>query len=61
MSTLGDATDVNFWQIPRHNAFLFPVHVMFPHDFPLGVKPASTPWHLIIIIIIIIINKKNNL
>jgi len=25
------------------NAFLFPVHAMFRHDYPLAVKPASTP------------------
>jgi hypothetical protein len=36
-----------FWQIPRHNAFLFPVHAMFHHDCPLAVKPASTPWRLV--------------
>jgi hypothetical protein len=24
-------------------AFLFPVHVVFRHDWPLAVKPASTP------------------
>jgi len=34
MSTLGDAADVSFWQIPRQNAFLFPVHAMFRHDCP---------------------------
>jgi hypothetical protein len=35
-----------FWQIPRHSAFLFPVQAMFRHDCPLVVKPASTPRHL---------------
>jgi hypothetical protein len=29
------------------NSFLFPVHAMFRHDFPLAVKPASTPRHLV--------------
>jgi hypothetical protein len=33
-----------FWQIPRQNAFLFPVLTMFCHDCPLAVKPASSPW-----------------
>jgi hypothetical protein len=36
-----------FWQIPRQNAFLFPVHAMFRHDCPLAVKPASTPRRLV--------------
>jgi len=48
MSTLGDAADVNFWQIPKtQNALLFPVHAMFRHDCPLAVKPASTPRRLV--------------
>jgi hypothetical protein len=34
MCTLGDATDVKFWQIPRQTAYLFPVHAMFRHDCP---------------------------
>ena len=29
------------------NAFLFPVHTMFPHDCPLAVKPASMPRRLV--------------
>jgi hypothetical protein len=29
------------------NAFLFPVHVMFLHDCPLPVKPASIPQRLV--------------
>jgi hypothetical protein len=28
------------------NTFLFPVHAMFHQDFPLAVKPASTPRRL---------------
>jgi hypothetical protein len=28
------------------NTFLFPVHLMFHHDCPLAVKPASMPRHL---------------
>ena len=30
-----------------HNAFLFPVHSMFRHDYPLAVKPTSTPRRLV--------------
>jgi len=26
-----------------HNAFLFTVHAIFRHDYPLAVEPASTP------------------
>ena len=29
------------------NALLFPVHIMFRHDCPLAVKPASTPRRLL--------------
>jgi hypothetical protein len=29
------------------NPFLFPVHAMFRHDFPIAVKPASTPERLV--------------
>ena len=29
------------------NSFLFPVHVIFRHDCPLAVKPASTPRRLV--------------
>jgi len=29
------------------NAFLFPVHAMFRHDYPIVVKPASTPRRLV--------------
>ena len=36
-----------FWQIPRHNAFLFTVHAIFRHDYPLVVDPASTPRPLV--------------
>ena len=30
-----------------HNAFLFTVHAIFRHDYPLAVKPASTPRLLV--------------
>jgi len=36
-----------FWQIPRQNAFLFTVHAIFRHDYPLAVEPASTPRPLV--------------
>jgi hypothetical protein len=36
-----------FWQIPRQNAFLFPVLAMFSHDCFLAMKPASTPRRLV--------------
>ena len=29
------------------NAFLFTVHAIFRHDYPLAVEPASTPRHLV--------------
>jgi len=29
------------------NAFLFTVHAIFRHDYPLAVKPASTPRPLV--------------
>jgi len=29
------------------NAFLFTVHAIFRHDYPLAVEPASTPRSLI--------------
>jgi len=29
------------------NAFLFTVHAIFRHDYPLAVKPASTPRSLV--------------
>jgi hypothetical protein len=29
------------------NTFLFPVHAMFSHDFPIAVKSASTPERLV--------------
>jgi len=42
MSTLGDPTDVNFWQIRRYRTlFLFPVHAMFRHDCPLAVETCK--------------------
>jgi len=28
--------------------FLFPVNAMFRHDCPLAMKPASTPWRLVL-------------
>jgi hypothetical protein len=44
MSTLGDATVCQFLANSKtQNAFLFPVHAMFRHDYPLAVKPAGTP------------------
>jgi len=30
-----------------HNAFLFTVHAIFRHDYPLAVEPASTPRPLV--------------
>ena len=30
-----------------HNAFLFTVHAIFGHDYPLAVGPASTPRPLV--------------
>jgi hypothetical protein len=47
MSTLAPSDLTQFWQIPRQNAFLFPVHAMFRHDCPLAVKPASTSRGLV--------------
>jgi hypothetical protein len=41
MSTLGDATDVNFGKF-QDTERLFPVYAMFRHDRPLAVKPVST-------------------
>jgi len=29
------------------NAFLFTVHAIFRHDYPLAVEPASTPKPLV--------------
>jgi len=29
------------------NAFLFAVHAIFRHDYPLAVEPASTPKPLV--------------
>ena len=36
-----------FWQFPRQNAFLFTVHAIFRHDYPLAVEPASTQRPLV--------------
>ena len=48
MFTLGDAADVNFWQIPRHRTLSFSsVRAMFRHDCSLAVKPSSTPRSLV--------------
>ena len=47
MSTLAPSQLTLFWQIPRQNAFLLPVHAMFRHDCPLAVKPATTPRCLV--------------
>jgi hypothetical protein len=44
MCTLGDATDVKFWQIPRHRPLTYSLSTpCFVTTAPLAVKPASTP------------------
>ena len=44
------------WNLPKlsqlansktQNAFLFTVHAIFCHDYPLAVEPASTPKPLV--------------
>jgi hypothetical protein len=48
MCTLGDATDVKFWQIPRHRPLTYSLSTpCFVTTAPLAVKPASTPRRLI--------------
>jgi hypothetical protein len=48
MCTLGDATDVNFWQIPRHRPLTYSLSTpCFVTTAPLVVKSASTPWRLV--------------
>jgi hypothetical protein len=37
-TTVAQSQLIQFWQIPRQNALLFPVHAMFHHDYPLAVK-----------------------
>ena len=37
-----------FWQNSKtQNVFLFTVHAIFRHDYPLAVEPASTPRPLV--------------
>ena len=36
-----------FWHSKTQNAFLFTVHAIFRHDYPLAVEPASTPRLLV--------------
>jgi hypothetical protein len=48
MCTLGDATDVKFWQIPRHRPLTYSLSTpCFVTIAPLAVKPASTPRRLV--------------
>jgi hypothetical protein len=47
MCTLCDATDVKFWQIPRHRPLTYSLSTpCFVTTAPLAVKPATTPWRL---------------
>jgi hypothetical protein len=48
MCTLGDATDVKFWQIPRHRPLTYSLSTpCFVTIALLAVKPASTPRRLV--------------
>jgi hypothetical protein len=48
MYTLGDATDVKFWQIPRHRPLTYSLSTpCFVTTAPLAVKPASTSRGLV--------------
>jgi hypothetical protein len=48
MCTLGDATDVKFWQFPRHRQLTYSLSTpCFVTTAPLAVKPASTPRRLV--------------
>jgi hypothetical protein len=48
MCTVGDATDVKFWQIPRHRPLTYYLSTpRFVTTAPLAVKPASTPRRLV--------------
>jgi hypothetical protein len=48
MCTLGDATDVKFWQIPRHRQLTYSLPTpCFVTTAPLAVKPASMPRRLV--------------
>jgi hypothetical protein len=48
MYTLGDATDVKFWQIPRHRPLTYSLSTpRFVTTASLAVKPASTPRRLV--------------
>jgi hypothetical protein len=44
----GDATDVKFWQIPRHRPLTYSLSTpCFVTTAPLAVKPARTPRRLV--------------
>jgi hypothetical protein len=48
MCTLGDVTDVKFWQIPRYRPLTYSLSTpCFVMTAPLAVKPASTPRRLV--------------
>jgi hypothetical protein len=48
MCTLGDATDVKCWQIPRHRPLTYSLSTpCLVTTAPLAVKPASTPRRLV--------------
>jgi hypothetical protein len=48
MCTLGDATDVTFWQIQRHRPLTYFLSTpYFVTTVPLAVKLASTPRRLV--------------
>jgi hypothetical protein len=48
MCTLGDATDVKFWQIPRYRPLTYSLSTpCFVTTAPLVVKPVSTPRRLV--------------
>jgi hypothetical protein len=48
MCTLGDATDVKFWRIPRDRPLTYSLSTpCFVTTAPLAVKPASTPRRLV--------------
>jgi hypothetical protein len=48
MCTLGDMTDVKFWQIPRHRLLTYSLSTpCFVMTASLAVKPASTPRRLV--------------
>jgi hypothetical protein len=50
MCTLGDATDVKFWQIPRHRPLTYSLSTpcfVTTAPPPPAVRPASTPRRLV--------------